>query len=225
MVGHCSFVHPMHPCCLVLPQIVHVRGVERLATLVQFVRDESREQRPARSRAVTTAGSAAHRGAAVHGGNDCVAGAWFAGCPIAGLAAAIRVMHEHPTRAWTVAELAKVPHCRAQPFLNVSTARSAWRPWNICSPGAWRSPRTCYAVMKPRLRRCTARWLQLRQHLQRCVHAARRATPSQYARGGAGGHRRPVAIGNTLFPMALLSQGTRGARQLTNECCLSEAAI
>jgi AraC-like DNA-binding protein len=108
MVGHCSFGSPDASLLVsLLPQILHVRGVERLATLVQLVRDESREQRPARevvlsrllevlliealrSTAETTASPGLVRGLSDHR-----------------LAAAIRGMHEHPTRAWTVAELAK----------------------------------------------------------------------------------------------------------------------
>jgi AraC-like DNA-binding protein len=108
MVGHCSFGSPDASLLVsLLPQIVHVRGVERLATLVQLVRDESREQRPARevvlSRLLEVLLIEALRSAAettaspglVRGLSDCR------------LAAAIRVMHEHPTRAWTVAELAR----------------------------------------------------------------------------------------------------------------------
>jgi AraC-like DNA-binding protein len=108
MVGHCSFGSPDASLLVsLLPQIVHVRGVERLATLVQLVRDESREQRPARGVVLSrllevlviealrsTAETTASPGL-VRGLSDCR------------LAAAIRVMHEHPTRAWTVAELAK----------------------------------------------------------------------------------------------------------------------
>ncbi len=108
MVGHCSFGSPDASLLVsLLPQIVHVRGVERLATLVQLVRDELREQRPAREVVLSrllevlliealrsTAETTASPGL-VRGLSDCR------------LAAAIRVMHEHPTRAWTVAELAK----------------------------------------------------------------------------------------------------------------------
>ena len=108
MVGHCSFGSPDASLLIsLLPQIVHVRGVERLATLVQLVRDESREQRPAREVVLSrllevlliealrsTAETTASPGL-VRGLSDCR------------LAAAIRGMHEHPTRAWTVAELAK----------------------------------------------------------------------------------------------------------------------
>jgi AraC-like DNA-binding protein len=108
MVGHCSFGSPDASLLVsLLPQIVHVRGEERLATLVQLVRDESRGQRPAREVVLSrllevlliealrsTAETTASPGL-VRGLSDCR------------LAAAIRVMHEHPTRAWTVAELAK----------------------------------------------------------------------------------------------------------------------
>ncbi len=108
MVGHCSFGSPDASLLVsLLPQLVHVRGVERLATLVHLVRDESREQRPAREIVLSrllevlliealrsTAQTTASPGL-VRGLSDCR------------LAAAIRVMHEHPTRAWTVAELAK----------------------------------------------------------------------------------------------------------------------
>lgn len=49
MAGHCSFGSPDAPLLVsLLPQLVHVRGEQRLATLVQLVREESQEQRPAR---------------------------------------------------------------------------------------------------------------------------------------------------------------------------------
>ena len=49
LVGHCSFGSPDAGLLVsLLPQLVHVRGEPRLATLVQLVRDECREQRPAR---------------------------------------------------------------------------------------------------------------------------------------------------------------------------------
>jgi transcriptional regulator GlxA family with amidase domain len=84
-----------------------VRGEQRLATLVQLVSDETREQRPARDVVLarllevlliealrSTAGTAASPGL-VRGLAD------------TRLAAAIRAMHGEPARAWTVAELAK----------------------------------------------------------------------------------------------------------------------
>ncbi|MGV2292348.1 AraC family transcriptional regulator [Trinickia sp. YCB016] len=108
MVGHCSFGSPDASLLVsLLPQIVHVRGEQRLATLVELVREESREQRPAREVVLSRllevlliealrsmAGTSASPGL-VRGLSD------------GRLAAAIRGMHEHPTHAWTVAELAK----------------------------------------------------------------------------------------------------------------------
>lgn len=108
MVGHCSFGSPDASLLVsLLPQIVHVRGVERLATLVQLVRDESRAQRPARevvlSRLLEVLLIEALRSTA----ETTASPGLVRGLSDTRLAAAIRVMHEHPTRAWTVAELAK----------------------------------------------------------------------------------------------------------------------
>ncbi|WP_076858125.1 AraC family transcriptional regulator [Bradyrhizobium mercantei] len=108
LVGHCSFGSPDAGLLVsLLPELVHVRGEPRLATLMQFVRDEFRERRPAREVVLarllevlliealrSTAGTAASPGL-VRGLAD------------ERLAVAIRRMHESPTRAWTVAQLAK----------------------------------------------------------------------------------------------------------------------
>lgn len=108
LAGHCSFGSPDAALLVsLLPQFVHVRGEQRLATLVQLVGGESREQRPAREVVLarllevlliealrSTAGTAASPGL-VRGLSD------------VRLAAAIRAMHGQPMRAWTVVELAK----------------------------------------------------------------------------------------------------------------------
>jgi transcriptional regulator GlxA family with amidase domain len=108
LAGHCSFGSPDAALLVsLLPQLVHIRGEQRLATLVQLVSEETREQRPAREVVLarllevlliealrSTAGTAASPGL-VRGLAD------------VRLAAAIRAMHREPTRAWTVAELAK----------------------------------------------------------------------------------------------------------------------
>ncbi|CAN7738003.1 AraC family transcriptional regulator [Caballeronia sp. LjRoot29] len=108
MVGHCSFGSPDAALLVsLLPQFVHVRGEERLATLVQLVRDESRAQRPARevvlSRLLEVLLIEALRSTAETGASPGL----VRGLSDHRLAAAIRGMHEHPTRAWTVADLAK----------------------------------------------------------------------------------------------------------------------
>ena len=108
VVGYCAFASPDARLLVpLLPQLVHVRGERRLATLVGLVRDETRARRPARDVVLerlfevlliealrSAAGTAAPPGL-VRGLAD------------ARVAAAIRRMHEDPTRAWTVAQLAR----------------------------------------------------------------------------------------------------------------------
>jgi AraC-like DNA-binding protein len=108
LVGHCVFGSPDAALLVsLLPQLVHVRGESRLATLVQLVGEESRALRPARDVILarllevlliealrSTAGTAASPGL-VRGLAD------------ERLAVAIRRMHESPTHPWTVAQLAK----------------------------------------------------------------------------------------------------------------------
>jgi AraC-like DNA-binding protein len=108
VAGHCSFSSPDAALLVsLLPQLIHVRGEQRLATLVQWVGDESRGDRPAREVVLarllemlliealrSTSGTGASPGL-VRGLSD------------ARLAAAIRAMHAQPARAWTIDELAK----------------------------------------------------------------------------------------------------------------------
>jgi AraC-like DNA-binding protein len=90
-----------------LPALVHVRGVERLAVLVRLIREESEEERPGRELILTrlvevlliealrlTAGQNAPPGL-------------LRGLADARLAIAMRQMHSDPAHAWTVAQLAK----------------------------------------------------------------------------------------------------------------------
>lgn len=108
LVGHCEFGSPDAALLVsLLPQLVHVRGEHRLATLMQLVGEESRAQRPARDVILahllevlliealrSTAGTAASPGL-------------LRGLADERLALAIRCMHESMTRPWTVAQLAK----------------------------------------------------------------------------------------------------------------------
>ncbi|MGF6300435.1 AraC family transcriptional regulator [Paraburkholderia sp. WC7.3d] len=108
VAGHCSFGSPDASLLVsLLPQLVHVRGEQRLATLVQLVREETREQRPARevvlARLLEVLLIEALRSAAQTNASPGL----VRGLSDGRLVAAIRGMHEHPTRAWTVAELAK----------------------------------------------------------------------------------------------------------------------
>jgi len=108
VAGHCSFESPDAALLVsLLPQLVHVRGERRLATLVQLVREETREQRPARevvlSRLMEVLLIEALRSTA---GKPTPPGL-VRGLADTRLAFAIRSMHERPMQAWTVAELAK----------------------------------------------------------------------------------------------------------------------
>jgi AraC-like DNA-binding protein len=90
-----------------LPAVLHVRGVERLSTLVRFVGEEASAWMSGRdlivSRLVEVLLIEALRST---GGEDAPPGL-LRGLSDARLAAAIRQMHGKPARAWTVAQLAK----------------------------------------------------------------------------------------------------------------------
>lgn len=108
LVGYCVFGSPDAALLVsLLPQLVHIRGERRLATLVQLVGDESREQRPARdvilARLLEVLLIEALRSTA----ETAASPGLLRGLADGRLAAALRRMHESPTRSWTVAQLAK----------------------------------------------------------------------------------------------------------------------
>ncbi|MFM0294465.1 AraC family transcriptional regulator [Paraburkholderia sp. RL17-383-BIF-A] len=159
MVGHCSFGSPDTSLLVsLLPQIVHVRGVERLATLVQLVREESRAQRPARevvlSRLLEVLLIEALRSAA----ETTASPGLVRGLSDARLAAAIRVMHEHPTRAWTVAELAKEAALSRSTFFERFNRRVGMAPMEYLL--TWRM-----ALAKDLLRRNEGRVAEVAQRV------------------------------------------------------------
>lgn len=90
-----------------LPTLLHVRGIERLSLLVQFVRQESIEQRPGRdlvlARLVEVLLIEALRSAPSEGAPPGLLRA----LADTRLAVAMRHMHGEPARPWTVDELAK----------------------------------------------------------------------------------------------------------------------
>jgi AraC-like DNA-binding protein len=108
LIGYCVFGSPDAALLIsLLPRLVHVRGQRRLGTLVQLVGDESRERRPARevilARLLEVLLIEALRSTAETGASPGL----LRGLANERLAAAIRRMHESPTKAWTVAQLAK----------------------------------------------------------------------------------------------------------------------
>lgn len=90
-----------------LPPMVHLRGVERLSTLVQMVNDEAKETRPARDlvlgRLVEVLLIEAMRAAP---GEDAPPGL-LRGLADERVAVAMRQMHSQPAHPWTVEQLAK----------------------------------------------------------------------------------------------------------------------
>lgn len=90
-----------------LPQLIHVRGEPRLATLVQLVGDEACEQRPGRDLVLSRlAELLLIEGLRASAGADASPGL-LRGLADARLAMAIRQMHESPGRPWTVEQLAR----------------------------------------------------------------------------------------------------------------------
>lgn len=90
-----------------LPQLIHVRGVERLSLLVKLVGDESADRRPGRelvlARLVEVLLVDALRSS---GGTDAPPGL-LRGLTDARLAPALQQMHARIAQAWTVEQLAK----------------------------------------------------------------------------------------------------------------------
>jgi AraC-like DNA-binding protein len=108
LVGHCVFGSPDAALLVsLLPQLVHVRGEQRLATLVQLIGEESRAQRPARDvilqRLLEVLLIEALRSAA----EKAAFSGLLRGLADERLAVAIRRMHESPSQPWTVRQLAK----------------------------------------------------------------------------------------------------------------------
>lgn len=107
LVGNCMFKSPDAAMLVsLLPQWVHIRGEQRLSTLVQLVGDESRSDRPGREivtarllevlliEALRSTASTAASPGLMRGLSD------------PKLALALRCMHERPASPWSIAQLA-----------------------------------------------------------------------------------------------------------------------
>ena len=107
LVGHCAFGSPDAALLVsLLPQLVHVRGEARLATLVEMVGDETRGTRPARDLVLARLLEVLLIEALRSTSQTAASTGLLRGLADPRLAAAIRRMHEDPGHAWTVAELA-----------------------------------------------------------------------------------------------------------------------
>lgn len=130
-----------------LPALLHVRGAERLAQLVRLVGEESLERRSGRdfilSRLVEVLLIEALRARADD--EDAPPGL-LRGLADPRLAPAMRQMHAHLTRAWTVAQLAKLAALSRSAFFDRFTRTVGLAPMEYLQ--AWRM-----AVAKDLLRR------------------------------------------------------------------------
>ncbi len=91
-----------------MPGLVHVRGVERLAVLVRLVGDECRAQRSGRELVLRRLVEVLLIEALRSSSDEDAPPGLLRGLADARLAPAIRQMHAHLARSWTVAQLAKV---------------------------------------------------------------------------------------------------------------------
>ena len=108
LVGHCSFGSPDAALLVsLLPQLVHIRGEARLATLVELLGEETRRSRPARELVLARLLEVLLIEALRSTTRDVAAPGLLRGLADPRLAVAIRRMHERPGHAWTVAELGK----------------------------------------------------------------------------------------------------------------------
>ncbi|MFM9924866.1 AraC family transcriptional regulator [Variovorax sp. H27-G14] len=108
LVGNCVFGSADATLLVsLLPQWLHVRGEQRLSTLVQLVGDESRADRPVRdivmARLLKVLLIEAFRSSASTAASPGLVRA----LADTKLAQALRCMHERPAHAWTVLELAR----------------------------------------------------------------------------------------------------------------------
>jgi len=108
LVGYCVFRSPdVSLLASLLPKLVHIRGIHRLATLMQLVNDESRAARPARDVVLERLLEVLLIEALRSKGKTDASPGLLRGLADDRLAIAIRRMHESPDRPWTVEQLAK----------------------------------------------------------------------------------------------------------------------
>jgi AraC-like DNA-binding protein len=176
-----------------LPTQLHVRGVERLSTLVRFLTEETQEQRPGRDlvlgRLVEILLVEALR---VNQTPDAPAGL-LRGLADARLAEAIRHMHDDPARPWTMAELASKAALSRSAFFDRFTRNVGLPPMEYLL--AWRM-----AIAKDLLRHHD---VDIAEIAERTGYGSASTfstafsrhvgqPPGRYARAAAGGHSMPA---------------------------------
>lgn len=90
-----------------LPRLVHVRNAQRLAMLVQLIGEESKQQRASRELVLTRLVEVLLIEALRVAPSDGAPPGLLRGLADPRVALALRDMHQHPDRPWTIATLAK----------------------------------------------------------------------------------------------------------------------
>jgi transcriptional regulator GlxA family with amidase domain len=129
-----------------LPAVVHVRGVERLSILVRLVGEEANERRPGRDLVLTRLVEVLLIEALRATPAEDAPPGLLHGLADARLAPAIRQMHAHLARSWTVAQLARAAALSRSAFFERFTRIVGLAPMEYLV--AWRM-----AVAKDLLRR------------------------------------------------------------------------
>jgi AraC-like DNA-binding protein len=129
-----------------LPALIHVRGVERLSTLVRLVGDESGARRSGRELVLTRLVEVLLVEALRSTSGDDAPPGLIRGLADARLAPALRKMHDGVARPWTVAQLAKAAALSRSAFFERFTHAVGLRPMEYLL--SWRM-----AVAKDLLRR------------------------------------------------------------------------
>jgi AraC-like DNA-binding protein len=129
-----------------LPAVVHVRGAERLSVLARLVDEESRERRSGRDLVLARLAEVLLVEALRSASHEDAPGGLLRGLADARLAPAIRQMHGHVGRSWTMAQLAKTAALSRSAFFDRFTRTVGVPPMEYLL--AWRM-----AVAKDLLRR------------------------------------------------------------------------
>lgn len=108
LVGHCIFGSPDAPMLVsLLPELLHIRGDQRLTALVKLIGDEARAKRAARDVVLARLLEVLLIEALRSESGTPSSPGLVRGLADERLAPALRCMHEKPARGWTVGELAK----------------------------------------------------------------------------------------------------------------------
>lgn len=107
-IGHCSFGSPDAGLLVqLLPRVIHIRGEQRLATLVQMLGEETRAKRLARELVLERLLEVLLIEALRCGDSTAAPPGLARGLADERLASALRAFHAHPEHPWTITELAR----------------------------------------------------------------------------------------------------------------------